>query len=90
MLLLAISCALIGAIVLGWAIIRGEWQERFPSAAEPRWRLILGVMVLISSSLLLVVALALPRLTPPMTQTASQPVALSGSIEPVSPFQELP
>lgn len=89
MLLLAIVCASGGLILLGWAAIRGEWTVRLPSDPEPRWRLSLGALILAGSGLVIVVALALPRLAPPVTQTASKP-ASSDSIEPVAASQELP
>jgi len=87
MLLLAVICALAGLTIVGWAVIRGEWTDRLPSNPEPHWRLNLGMLLLAGSGLVMVVAVALPRLAPAMTQSESQLVS-STSIEPVAGSQE--
>jgi hypothetical protein len=87
MLLLAIICAFGSLILLGWAVKRGEGTDRVPHDPQPRWRLSFGMLLLAGSGLLIVVTLAIPRLAPPTTQTASQP--LPAAAEPVSAVQEL-
>ena len=89
MLLLAIPCALAGLMIVGWAVIRGEWTDRLPSHPEPHWRLSLGMLLLAGGGLVMVVAVALPRLAPAMTQSASEPASSSTPIERGSDFQEL-
>jgi hypothetical protein len=83
MLVLALICTVGGLVLVGWAILRGEWTERLPSYPERHWRLGLGALVLLGGSLILVVTLAVPRLAQePVTLT--QPVVSSGLVEPVS------
>ena len=88
MLLLAIVCGLVGLIIVGWAVMRGEWTDRLPSNPEPHWRLSLGMLLLAGSGLVMVVAVTLPRLAPAMTQSASELLS-STSIEPVADSREL-